>query len=79
MLSVFLPFRPAGISAAITATIRKKNIILYGEKTISDKVNKAHQILNYPGLPEVSGEEFAQNLRDHLDRMGIEITEKKVI
>ncbi len=69
---------PAGISAAITATIRKKNIILYGEKTISDKVNKAHQILNYPGLPEVSGEEFAQNLRDHLDRMGIEITEKKV-
>lgn len=69
---------PAGVSAAITAKVRKKNIILYGEKTISDKVKKAHKILNYPGLPEVSGSEFSQRLYDHLRQMDIEITEKKV-
>ena len=32
---------PAGLSAAITAVIRKKNIILFGSKDSSVKVEKA--------------------------------------
>ena len=42
---------PAGISAAITAKIRNKEILLFGGEPVSSKVAKAHQILNYPGLP----------------------------
>ena len=39
---------PAGISAAITAKIRNKEILLFGGEPVSSKVAKAHQILNYP-------------------------------
>lgn len=69
---------PAGVSAAITATVRKKNILFLGSRNLSEKVQKAQGILNYPGLPGVTGEELAQALTAHLDEMGIEITPQKV-
>ena len=69
---------PAGISAAITAKLRNKNIILFGNKGLSDKINKAHSIKNYTGLPNVTGEELATALKNHLNDLDIEITEKRV-
>ena len=45
---------------------------------MSEKVAKAHEIRNYPGLPAVKGEELAEAFRNHLDNMGITITEKRV-
>ena len=69
---------PAGISAAITAKLRNKNIILFGNKDLSDKINKAHSIKNYTGLPNVTGEELAAALKNHLNDVDIEITEKRV-
>jgi thioredoxin reductase (NADPH) len=53
---------PAGISAAITSKIRNKNLILIGSKTLSSKISQGHTIENYPGLPEISGEELAQTV-----------------
>ena len=69
---------PAGISAAITAKLRNKNIILFGNKDLSDKINKAHSIKNYTGLPNMTGEELATALKNHLNDLDIEITEKRV-
>lgn len=69
---------PAGISAAITAKLRNKNIILFGNKDLSDKINKAHSIKNYTGLPNVTGEELATALENHLNDLDIEITERRV-
>ena len=69
---------PAGISAAITAKIRNKSIILFGSRTLSDKMRKAHLIENYPGFYHVTGEQLADSLSRHLEQMGIEITEKRV-
>ena len=69
---------PAGISAAITAKLRNKNIILFGNKDLSVKINKAHSIKNYTGLPNVTGEELATALENHLNDLDIEITEKRV-
>ena len=69
---------PAGISAAITAKVRNKNIVLFGSKNLSDKLVKAHRIDNYPGVPFVEGKELASILKKQIDDMGIEITEKKV-
>lgn len=69
---------PAGISAAITATIRNKKVVLLGSANISDKLRKAHRIDNYPGLPHITGEDFARALQDHLDSLGIAITDKRV-
>lgn len=69
---------PAGISAAITATIRNKKIILFGSRELSDKIRKAHLIQNYPGFPECSGEYLCNAFVAHLEKMGIEITEEKI-
>ena len=69
---------PAGLEAAITAKVRNKNILLLGGKLLSDKVNKAHTIQNYLGLPEVSGEEMQKAFQRHLEQMQIKITEDKV-
>ena len=69
---------PAGVSAAITATIRNKKIILFGSRELSDKIRKAHLIQNYPGLPDSSGAELCNAFAAHLEKMGIEITEEKI-
>ena len=63
---------PAGISAAITAKLRNKKVLLIGNKDVSDKVSKAHEILNYPGIPNVTGAKLAENLKNHLEVMKIE-------
>ena len=69
---------PAGISAAITAKIRNKNIILFGSGNLSEKMAKAHSIKNYTGLPDVTGEELANAMKKHLESLDIKITDKKV-
>ena len=69
---------PAGVSAALTAANRNKSVLLLGSRQMSEKVAKAHEIRNYPGLPAVKGEELAEAFRNHLDNMGITITEKRV-
>ena len=69
---------PAGISAAITAAIRNKKIMLIGSRELSEKISRAHEIRNYPGFPSIRGEELARRFREHLDAMEIEVTEKRV-
>ena len=69
---------PGGVSAALTASNRNKRILLLGSREMSAKVAKAHEIRNYPGMPFVSGADLAAAFRDQLNRMGIEITERRV-
>ena len=69
---------PAGLEAAITLTIRKKNIILIGKKNSSTKVRSAEKIDNYLGIPAVSGDDLAQKMLDHAASMGVEISEGRV-
>ena len=69
---------PAGVSAALTAKNRNKRILLLGSRQMSEKVTKAHEIRNYPGLPFVRGEDLAAAFRDQLDRMEIPVTEQRI-
>ena len=69
---------PAGLSAAVTAKIRNKSVLLLGSAELSGKVRKAHEIRNYLGLPAVSGADLAAAFRRHIDQMGVAITEKRV-
>ena len=69
---------PAGVSAAITAKLRGKTLLLFGSKDLSDKIGKAHAIQNDPGLPNVTGEELRTALQNHLAAMEIAITEARV-
>ncbi len=70
---------PAGLEAAVTATVRNKNIILFGNKDLSNKMQVVdHPIKNYLGLPEITGKEMAAAFTKQLKILGIEITELKV-
>jgi len=69
---------PAGVSAALTAKNRNKSILLLGSRQMSEKVAKAHEIRNYPGLPFVKGEDLAAAFREQLDGMDIPITESRI-
>lgn len=69
---------PAGLEAAITAKARNKKILLFGSQDLSTKVEKAHTINNYLGLPMVSGAEMQRNFKKHLEQMEITITEDRV-
>lgn len=69
---------PAGVSAAINAKIRNKKFVLFGNDELSSKLTKAHQIDNYLGLPGQSGLEVQKAFKEHMAKMEITITEKKV-
>ncbi len=69
---------PAGISAAITAKIRNKKILLIGDKKLSKKLAAAKEINNYPGFPKVKGSDLAEALTRHLEDLDIQITEARV-
>lgn len=69
---------PAGLEAAITAKIRNKSVLLLGSKNLSDKIQKAHTIKNYLGIPNVPGSDLCQHFAEHLNEMDIDITEDRV-
>lgn len=69
---------PAGLSAALNAKIRKKNFIIFGNKELTTKLTKAHEINNYLGFYGKSGKEIQEEFNNHLSKMDISITEEKI-
>ena len=69
---------PAGLSAALNLKTYKKSFVWFGSKSLSDKVRKAEKITNYPGFPELTGQELFAHFEDHIQSAGLEITEKTV-
>ena len=69
---------PAGLSAAVNAKIRNKNFIIFGNKNLSTKIEKAPSIDNYLGLYGISGMDLKQHFVDHINSMDIEIDERKI-
>lgn len=56
---------PAGLSAAVTGAIRKKKIALFEQGEFSAKLQKAHTIDNYIGLPDITGIALMQKMSEH--------------
>lgn len=69
---------PAGLSAAINLRTYNKNFLWFGSGAISEKIEKAELVNNYPGLYASSGKELAEAFMAHKAAMGIEITDKLV-
>ena len=69
---------PAGLSAAITAKIRNKSVLLIGSRDLSHKVTKAHAIQNYLGLPNIPGAELGAAFQASIDSVGVSVTEDKI-
>ncbi|MDB0439372.1 thioredoxin reductase [Clostridioides difficile] len=69
---------PAGLAAAVNAKIRNKNIILFGSGDISQKLIKAPSIDNYLGISNISGLDLKNKFKNHIEDMGIKITQKRI-
>ena len=59
---------PAGYSAAITARKRDQSVIVIGQHT--GWLSRAHSISNYPGLPDISGADLLNAMRDQAVALG---------
>ena len=69
---------PAGLSAAINAKIRNKNIIVFGNENLSNKLTKAPSIDNYLGFYDISGVDLKDKFLEHVKSLDIEICEKRI-
>ncbi len=65
---------PAGLSAALNLKIHQKNFLWFGTPALSDKINRAEQIMNYPGLPAATGEEMQAAFLRQIEAMDIAVT-----
>lgn len=70
---------PAGLSAAITAKARNKKVILFEANHFSPRLQKAHAVDNYLGMPGLTGAELMYNFVEHAKKMQVEIVQSKVL
>ncbi|KJS81448.1 MAG: thioredoxin reductase [Peptococcaceae bacterium BICA1-8] len=69
---------PAGLSAAVNATIRNKKAIVYGGEFCSPKLHKAPHVNNYLGFWDVSGEELRKKYLNHVQQLDIKMECHKI-
>ncbi|WP_461205159.1 NAD(P)/FAD-dependent oxidoreductase [Clostridium sp. DL1XJH146] len=69
---------PAGLEAAINSKIRNKKIIIFGSDSLSNKLIKAPKVNNFLGFFDVTGLELKDQFKNHIDNMGIEITNERI-
>jgi len=69
---------PAGLSAAINGKIRNKSIIIFGNKNLSSKVEKAPKVNNYLGFYEITGADLKEQFQKHITSMNIDITKERI-
>lgn len=69
---------PAGLSAAINARIRNKNIILFGSADFSNKLIKAPKVNNYLGFYDITGTELKAQFEKHMNVMDIGVTTERI-
>jgi len=69
---------PAGLSAAVNATIRNKKVAVYGGEFCSPKLEKAPHINNYLGFWDVSGKELREKYLKHVHELGIQIHQQRI-
>lgn len=69
---------PAGLTAALYALRASKSVLVIEQSTFGGQVTYSPKIENYPGIPEMSGNEFADKLLDQVLNMGAEVEMEKV-
>ena len=64
---------PAGLSAAISARQRNRNVAVITNDMAHSALHKAREIGNYPGLPKISGPELLGKLTSHAAEAGADL------
>ncbi|MDD4095174.1 MAG: FAD-dependent oxidoreductase [Oscillospiraceae bacterium] len=68
----------AGLTAALYAARAGKSVLLFEAENIGGQITSAPFVDNYPGLPHVSGMQFADNLFAQVTELGVEVELEKV-
>lgn len=69
---------PAGLTAALYALRASKSVLIIEQSTFGGQVTFSPKIENYPGIPEMTGNEFADKLLDQVLDMGALVEMEKV-
>ena len=70
---------PAGLTAAIYALIANKKVLIFEARSYGGQIVNASVIKNYPGLPNISGFEFATKLYEQVKSLGGEFKFETVL
>lgn len=70
---------PAGLSAALTGRIRNKSVVIFEHMEHSQKLQKAHVVDNYLGVPQVTGQGMMQQFVAHCLAHNPTVIKEKVI
>lgn len=70
---------PAGISAALTAHARGREVLLVSNDPLESPLAKAGRIDNYPGLNQISGRELVEKFTGQVGEASIELRHGRVI
>lgn len=70
---------PAGLSAAVTASVRNKKVIVFDFSNFSPRLRKAHLVSNYLGLPDITGQELMEKFVAHALSFKPTLVTEKVI
>ncbi|MBQ6476913.1 MAG: thioredoxin-disulfide reductase [Bacilli bacterium] len=70
---------PAGLTAAIYAARAGKSVLVFEAKTFGGQITSATTVVNYPGIKEISGSDYAYELYEQATSFGAEVKFEKVI
>ncbi len=70
---------PSGLTSALYARRANKKVLVLEAKTYGGQIVNANLIENYPGIPRISGFEYATNLYNQVKDLGAEIKFETVI
>lgn len=70
---------PAGLSAAITARARNKNVLIVSNAKEVNPLAASPLVENYPGMPAPTGLELLQTMHNQAEKMGTEFLEARVV
>lgn len=73
---IIVGFGPAGISAGLNASIRRKKVLIIGKK--SKALEKSPSIKNYLGFNDIKGSDLYNNFTNHIKNYPVEILDKKI-
>lgn len=70
---------PAGLTAAIYARRSNKSVLILEKKNYGGQIINANKIDNYPGLPGISGVDYASILYNQVMSLGVSFKYEEVI
>ena len=70
---------PAGLSAAVNARARNKEVAIFESTELAKKIKWAPEVNNYLGFYDVSGPELAEKFIQHIEKLDVSVISEKVI